>query len=407
MIDKMNYFLFFLFLFPLLFSCSHSQEAESEEIEEIEETEYNLMLQEVLTNISKSIADDNVMTLGHMSDVHPFGSNSIENLNEFLTFFQKAELKKYVTSLICCGDISNGSVGRPMQNAINEINSVVSPVLNQDIPMLMVVGNHDSNINETSRYATGKPNGFNEALKKEDQFDLIIRQAKDKWNFTGKENACYYYNDFKSHKIRIIVLDFIDYPVVEDSQVKGQLKYNVGYIFSQKQLEWLYQTLFTVPMDYGVIIALHAVPNPEHPLGHWEQGIRMLPDIIHAYKTGTSYQHYWNGGSYPEFATQVNFDFELKGEKEFICWLGGHIHNRVYLNVQNQLMITTPALLTSEEALDCPYSLTWRSPDTVTQNSFNILQINRRQKYIDVTAFGAYICADNRIPQRTTRLHYE
>jgi hypothetical protein len=348
-------------------------------------------------------------TLGHMSDVHAGSLHAMDNLHEFIDFFHRPQIHSRIDALLCTGDISNGYVGRNKMLTLNEIQSVVRPLLNQNIPTLMVVGNHDSNINEASDYSPIE-NSFVQALTKEEQHHHMIRDAKQKWGYISEGSTCYYYMDFPSYKIRVIVLDFIDYPVVGCETIPSKLKYNVGFIFSQKQLEWLHATLKNTPKDYGLIIAMHAVPDGRHVIGRWEQGINFLPNVIHAYKTGTRYIHSWNGRRYPELATNVDFDFSENGEREFICWIGGHAHRRFFSSVHNQVMITTSALFTSlaSESLyrGRYYPPTLRASGTITQNSFNIIQIDRDLRQIIVTIFGAYRDFDGRITQRTTIIPY-
>jgi hypothetical protein len=343
-------------------------------------------------------------TLGHASDVHPFNLHAIDNLNEFISFFHREHVFARVDALMCSGDLCNGYAGRNKSLSIKEIQSVTAPVLEQNIPAMLIVGNHDSNINETGSNPAGQNDSYTQALTKEEQFKYIIENAKQKWNYiNNNDKSCYYYMDFSLYKIRIICLDFVDYPTLEDEQNQGKLKYNMGYIFSQKQLEWLYLTLKNTPEDYGVITGIHHIPSNA---AKWQQGT-MLLNVIEAFKTGGRYVHQWNGGKYPELATNVDFDFSENGEREFICWLGGHTHRRAYSWNHNQLMITTPALFTqSYDERDRDADPTLRVSGTITQNSFNILQVDRVSKKVIVTAFGAYQDFDNNIMQRTTELFY-
>ena len=242
----------------------------------------------------------------------------------------------------------------------------------------------------------------------------MVEQARRKWNFKGEDNSCYYYQDFQSYKIRVINLDFVDYPVVKDGE-NDQLKYLVQMIFSQKQLEWFYRTLQDTPDDYGVIVTLHATPDESYVLGKWEQGVNMLPKVIDAFRSGTKYSHEWNCKQYPELSTKLDFDFTANGQKEFICWVGGHTHRRTFtykeINGRKQLMITTNAMFcqnydNSAISQNIAYSSTLRTPGSTTQNSFNILQIDRKQHKVFVTIFGAYLDYAGNITQRINVLDY-
>ena len=355
-------------------------------------------------NIENSKA---IFTLGHASDIHAFNLNSIKNLNEFLSFFQRDNMAKQIDALAITGDLSNGNAGRPKFQTLEEIQCVTEPVLKQDIPTLLLVGNHDSNINETASLAQND-NSYTEALTKQEQYNYIIKEAKTKWDFINdNDELCYYYKDFSDYKIRIISLDFIDYPIIPDSTQPDKLKYDARHIFSQRQLEWFYQTLKDTPDDYGVIIAIHSIPGLNNLYGKWLQGANMMLNVIDAFKTGTRYNHAWSGAEYPELATKVDFDFRGNGEREFICWIGGHTHYRLYTKESDQLMISTAALYTQYyNNMTDSKPRTYRQSETSTQNSFNIIQINRETREVIVTVFGAYIDTQGHVAQRTTKLNY-
>ena len=349
-----------------------------------------------------------IFTLGHASDVHSFNLKAVDNLNEFLSFFQRDNMAQRIDALVITGDLCNGNAGRSKSQTIKELQSVTEPVLKQNIPTLLVVGNHDSNVNETRSNPAQDDNSYTRALTKREQYNYIIKDVKEKWNFINDlSEACYYYTDFFPYKIRMICLDFIDYPVIPNPNQSDKLNYNARHIFSQRQLEWFYKTLKSTPDDFGVIVAIHSIPGQENLYGKWMQGTNMMLRVVNAFKTGTQYKHDWDGGEYPELATSVDFDFTGKGESEFICWIGGHTHYRIYTKEFDQLMISTAALYTQYyDTMTDSRPRTYRQIDTDTQNSFNIMQVNREAKEVIVTVYGAYIDTQGSIAQRTTKLSY-
>lgn len=381
-----------LFIFILFIYISCSKPAVNLEYDKKVEEIKSLVLRKSIpaASIDKNVSSQQLFMLGHCSDIHAENCHWNWNLQEFIDFFNDTSLLRYTNALICTGDICNGFPGRDKKLAIKEINEVNSYFLNQKIPSLIVIGNHDSNIEESG--SSNMDYIYNHAFTKEEQFQYIFQPYVDKWGYRNG-NKLYYKKVFDANKIVIVVLDFIDYPVEKSESNLGKLKYKCGYIFSQEQLTWFYRTLYEVPPDYAVIVAVHSLPKEELKVGVFEQGTFLLPDIINAYKNGLRYKHEWQHSKYSSLKTCVDFDFRGLGKREFICWLGGHIHTRVITvsdRYVDQWMITAPALFTEKNMTAFgKYSLK-RTTDGFSRNSFNIIQIDREKHLIYLTFFGAY-----------------
>lgn len=301
--------------------------------------------------------------IGHASDIHAYRTNWDTNLNKFFNLLSQDGLNGRLNALLLTGDYCEGTTNRAKSKTVNEIKSVFNIVLSQDIPCYAVIGNHDDNI----EMARGKIqyDGRNYISKKE-QVNMIISPILNKWNPSENNDLGYYKIDFTNNKIRMIFLDFIDYPYEFDENWFA--KHNIGFYFSQKQLEWLYKTLLTTPDNFGICIVIHAIPSSDIQFGDYAQDINLLPDIINAYKKGSTFEHNWIHPTLPEYSTHLNFDFSSKGGSEFICYLGGHIHRRkisVIKNYPDQVYITAPCLYTYK-----------------TDNLFNIVSINTKTKEI-------------------------
>ncbi len=108
---------------------------------------------------------------------------------------------------------------------------------------------------------------FINALTKSEQYNYLIKPFSDKHSVIQEiENKCYHYTDFASKKIRIIALDSIDIPVIDNGD--GTLKYRVGFYYSQAQLDWLYDTLNSTPSDYAIIILNHGPAVSGYEVGN-------------------------------------------------------------------------------------------------------------------------------------------
>lgn len=111
----------------------------------------------------------------------------------------------------------------------------------------MTVGNHDTN------YFRRNPN----LLTEEEIYDYYLADIEAK----GKEGKqLWYYDDYESRKLRLYFLHSYDF--------HEQLRY--GY--SMEEIEWLIQSLNTLPDDYRVIIFSHEAPIAR--LDYWTSEVR-------------------------------------------------------------------------------------------------------------------------------------
>lgn len=316
--------------------------------------------------ISQYLIDSNLV-IGHTSDIHAYRSEWKKNLIEFFNIFGQNNLVGKVDALLLTGDYCEGTSGRNKTNTLNEIKSVIEIAESQNTPCYSIIGNHDDNVEMNRGRIQYKGNNL---ISKQEQIDLIIGPLLKKWDTTEYLNTGYYKKDFLKKKIRMICLDHMDYPY--DLDDNGYMKHNIGYMFSQKQLEWLYHALLTTPKDYGICIVMHAIPT-KRALGEYAQGLTLIPDIVNAYKNKAKFNHIWTNPCMPEYSTKVCFDFTSIESSNFICYIGGHMHKREISTIEkypDQIMITVPCLYYSQNHDD--------------SCSFNIMSINQSKREIAI-----------------------
>lgn len=161
----------------------------------------------------------------------------------------------------------------------------------------------------------------------------------------------YYYHDFTSKKIRLIVIYEYDDPNDLDPNDNTKYRYRRGdSVISQAQAQWFCDTLNSTPADYGIIVAMH---NPFSSLADcvttakfndpaWTSGYGsqrlfstdLWADIVNAWVNKsanytctmvcTGDAAYLNtGGVYYTFS----YDFSSRANTaKFICFIGGHVH---------------------------------------------------------------------------------
>jgi hypothetical protein len=135
----------------------------------------------------------------------------------------------------------------------------------------------------------------------------------------------------------------------------------------------------------------------------------MIPNIIEAFKTGSVYEHSWTYSNDSTISTSFEFDFRGRGKGDFICYLAGHIHYRRIGKsyFKDQLVITAPALYQADMSeMTRKGSSLDRFRDTTTINSFNLMSVDKTQRKIYLTSFGAYEDETAQISKRTEELNY-
>lgn len=251
-------------------------------------------------------------------------------------------------------------------------------------PWLTVLGNHDV------RNATSDTDLYT-------KYGDCLQYA----NLASGESVSgkmYYYKDFASYKIRIIVLMQYDYTYT------GEL------CFGQSQIDWFIATLNSTPSDYGVIIAEHTNPSrymtyemdTQFTSDTWRRSNYAptvmsgdpVPDIVDAWINGTSISQTYNYAyDNPPTALSVSADFTSRGEGEFITYLGGHWHMDVLgypTSYTNQMDYHVPAAgLSAATQGDLP-----RKSGTLSEDSFCVLGVDREKKTVKVFHIGAYRTKD-------------
>lgn len=278
---------------------------------------------------------------------------------------------------VMLGDISGNTFSDSIDYYINAIE-------NTQKPFLTVIGNHD---------VVGATSDLDLYTKYGDCFQYANLSSGEA--VSGK---CYYYKDFAAHKIRIIVLMQYDY------------KYTGDLCFGQDQIDWFIDVLNDTPSDYGVIIAEHT--NPSRYMTYnldssvtsstWYQSNYAptlmvgdpVPDIVNAWINGTTLsQTYAYTFQDAPSDLSVSADFTDRGAGEFITYLGGHWHMNVLgtpTSYTDQHDYHVPAVgLTSATQGDMP-----RRSGTVSEDSLNVLAVDRDNKTVKIFQIGAHYTKD-------------
>lgn len=212
-----------------------------------------------------------------------------------------------------------------------------------------------------------------ECLTHDEAFDRYIKPMREVWGLPNLDTI-YYYKDFPNTRTekgtRLISLYQYNVPLITDPTDSTKYKYARNKTcFGQEQLNWLVDTLSSVPDGYRVIIMMHENEGAVVPIesvfncdfgtigGTYLYLNNPITEIVGAYvgkttlsKTYTPYQP--DKFSPDDFTVTVNANF-TNAKGEFAHYLTGHIHYDLvgYVNGTQQRHI----ILTSncEQSSDC------------------------------------------------------
>ena len=134
------------------------------------------------------------------------------------------------------------------------------------------------------------------------------------------------YQDFASYKLRVILMN------TAETEGKGRFSDFSGYHISAKQYNWLINTLDMTDKpdaeDWQILLLSHHRPD-DYQAGvvgnEWGANSYILPNILHAYKTGGSYS-----AARLEDGAVISCNFSGKNKARLIGSIHGHHHAYIY-----------------------------------------------------------------------------
>jgi len=281
------------------------------------------------------------LTLSVMSDIH----NDTLSLKRYVDFTN--QYKAYIDDSIILGDIAGSQ-----WNQYTDWNSIIGYNT-----MLKVVGNHDvfnydGNASPYSNRAHWAP-----ASACYERYMYNIQN----WNVNYQENKCYYYKDYPSANIRLIVMDF--------------------FHFDSEQASWLQSILYgennqnsALSLGRHVLIATHIPEGADSSVFDFFDCNFNCKDSTSLHCNGTNNN------------LSIVDNFQNAGGI-FICYLFGHEHRDFignYTNYPRQTFIIFP---TGKQMN------TWRdtifTSGTIFENQFTIFSVDSNKRFIRLYRVGA------------------
>ena len=330
----------------------------------------------------------NYLCLIHQSDIH----GDADRMQRMIVFANK--YKDRIDGIISTGDFSQSE----WSNTGFET-TYVATLPSCEIPHFPLIGNHDIGLAYTIQ------NNSNEAAGAR----FITPYMEQLGAVQGGTNAGYYYKDFSTYKIRMIVLNEYEMPRVPNAG-NTELKYSIWkrYI-SQAQATWFVNTLSSVQDGWSVIVAMHQLIDVfdkydnefkgtvNYTNADVTQGLgNILQDIVDAYiSKNTLSQTYTVSDTDPSEVPSVNVNADFTtAHGEFICWINGHTHNdgtgqsSIATNKQVDINVTTGSANVATQAI---YDDLYREANTPAQDAFNVVCFDTDRKEIRMLRIGANV----------------
>lgn len=275
------------------------------------------------------------LCLAHISDLH---LDKIR-LQRFTNFINNI---KNIDDAICTGDMTNNySDGMSYWDSVSGAERI-----------LTCIGNHDGLANKDLDWYSGQCTML-------EAYNKFINPYISNWNVTHDVGKTYYYKDYESEKIRLIVLDCMR-----------------SGADATNQNTWLESVLSSAKSKgYSVVCATHCVPQTSkvNYIDCTFNSINLkYEDEYDTCVTNAIYQQ-----------TVQNF---IDNDGKFITWICGHTHvDFVYTTSEfpNQLWIVVACGLLSNN-LDIV-----RTDGTKNQDAFNILTFDTNTELVKVIRIGA------------------
>ena len=306
-----------------------------------------------------------------------------------------------IDGAVFLGDMENS------KQSSNMASKYIPEFQKADKPCFAVMGNHDMH---HSKAMSSNSNTLEQSV------DRFIGQLN---NASAYSAHGYGYYDFSTYKVRLILLNDYEYPDVNDGT--DWAYYGSGRLYQQGQIDWLINTLNSVPSDYTVIIAQHtAEPSvvdnnvinthygAKNSSGYFHGSAAtqsggqdiignngymsdtVIADIITAYigKTTLTKSYSYSTTSTGYTGISVSADFSSANGK-FACLICGHNHAQAFCKLKG----TIPVYV--NDTSNCQYdwatgcSLIPRNQDGVSGDLITVLCIDTDNKYLHFCRIGA------------------
>ena len=288
---------------------------------------------------------------------------------------------------ICLGDIQGANHNEQYGTWYTDI------VQTSKKPFFTVVGNHDvwRAPNETA------------PITQKMAVEKYIRPVAVQIGIEDLQTP-YYVKTFDEYKIALVVLCYYDAPNDDENAQLLEL-------FSQKQIDWLVQTLQAIPKEYHLLIAMHdfsyktrvilddwTQPDwsyDKRPFTAEDSERNLLTDIVQAWIEGGVLRKTYSEQTEGVSNVTVDCDFSTRGKGDFICYLLGHMHKDILAvcdKYPNQRLVYCPS--SAYDAWQNKFSDLPRTAGTKSEDCLTVFSVDTQKRKIRLVRVGSNITVD-------------
>lgn len=359
-------------------------------IREAEDARVRLLLKQYGANHSA------VLNIAFITDSHiDLGPNVVENyqnVRDSIRFCNDSEIP--ISAIIQGGDIVTKIFGRKEQH-IEHMSEYFDMSWKSQVPHLYTKGNHDLNaINVSPLDLLSDADWGKVWFNKAELYYGIVRNK-----MANGQKSGYYYYDLKAWKVRIISIDCFDVDYSKTDS-KGNILYWGGtsnYI-ANEQFNWIVHTALNFDdkeeKDWGVVLFTHFY-RPSDKDGTsiepvFESIYKKFNDMLLAFNKQSAFSLTYSFPQNDFYDLSVNVDWRRYAEEDkkpyLICILSGHQHTDIYMNWWGAKHIVTANQFCGTQSSDERIK---RIPSSKSQNLFDILNIDLKERKMRIFRYGA------------------
>ena len=312
-------------------------------------------------------------------------AESLDNASRVIDFSNRS--KVVFDAVVNCGDAITPFGVLSKEDSYGRFTPFFGEMKKSRSPVIYSMGNHD--LYDWGNYPQN-------VLDDRDLGKLFFDYAEENYGIVRQKRAdgnksVWHYYDIESQKIRIVSVN------MQDSDKKtvneeGKVRFYSTFYVAQEQLQWLCDTALNFDdkkeKDWGVIFAMHQIPESKHE--EYPDAGEILIQRCSAFNKGKEFSYEFTSGEYPFFNLDVKADFSRYASCEkkphMICWLLGHNHEDKHRVIDGINLIWT---LNNSASTCCSDARLARITGTSTQNSFDIVNIDTRERRIRIFRYGA------------------
>ena len=323
---------------------------------------YRAHMNDRVRTINSKLNNPSDFGFGFITDVH-----AEYNAKHFPALIDEIRTKTPVNEFMGGGDWATGwfDTKTPEENK-PELFTFFEELrrLFKGVPLLKTIGNHEWAYGANNSYNISSQELYGYYLRDEDKMFKDIHWGAD---------HTYYYWDNQQAKCRYISLNVMDYP--DTNKPTGNADNKEWYFkVGDTQIQWLKDTLNSVPDGYVVAIESHLVPLSADQFASFP-----------AAKIGTTIS---NGEDLQAIASAYaakTGDF-TSAKGDLLGWFGGHYHADDITVRNGVTYITTIADCMS--VWDIP-NVPTKEVGTTSEQAFDVATVDRANRRVNLTRIGA------------------